>query len=115
VTRDRVVPVVLSVAVIVAVALLQARSRTLAALLAAMPLTAPLAMWIVFAASDGDHRQTADFVASMALGFVAGPAFIAGCWLALRQQWSFPLVLAVGAAAWLGTVLLPSLAWRWMR
>jgi len=60
VTRDRIVPVVLSVAVIVAVALLQARSRTLAALLAAMPLTAPLAMWIVFAASDGDHRQLDD-------------------------------------------------------
>jgi hypothetical protein len=51
----------------------------------------------------------------MGLGFVAGLAFIAGCWLALRQQWGFPLVLAAGAVAWLGTVLLPSLAWRWMR
>ena len=33
-------------------------------------LTAPLAMWIVFSGSRGDHRQTADFVGSMIAGFV---------------------------------------------
>jgi hypothetical protein len=115
VTRDRIIPVLLSVAVIVAVAIVQERSRPLAALLASMPLTAPLAMWIVFSASQGDHRQTADFVASMALGFVAAIAFVAACWLALRQRWPLPAVLASGAVAWLTVVLLPRLAVSWMR
>jgi hypothetical protein len=114
VTRERLLPVVLSVIIIVAVALLQERSRHLAALLAAMPLTAPLAMWIVFSASQGDYRQTADFVASMALGFVAALAFIAACWFGLRHQWGFPVVLGLGAVVWLASVVLPSLVWRWL-
>ena len=62
---ERVIPVVASVLVIVLVAVVQARSRHLAAILATMPLTAPLAMWIVFSASGGDHRQTAEFSRSM--------------------------------------------------
>jgi glycerol-3-phosphate acyltransferase PlsY len=43
-----VLPVVLSVLVIVVVAVVQERSRHLAAIIATVPLTAPLAMWIVF-------------------------------------------------------------------
>jgi hypothetical protein len=45
VIRDRVVPFVLSVLVIVLVAVVQERSRHLGALIATMPVTAPLAMW----------------------------------------------------------------------
>lgn len=60
--QERVVPVVLSVLVILLVAVVQERSRHLAAIIAAMPLSAPLAMWIVFSATHGDQRQTADFV-----------------------------------------------------
>jgi hypothetical protein len=52
--RERVVPVVLSVLVIVLVAILQERSRYLAAIAVTVPLTAPLAMWIVYGANSGD-------------------------------------------------------------
>jgi len=38
------IPVILSVLVIILVAIVQERSRYLAAIIAAMPLTAPLAM-----------------------------------------------------------------------
>jgi len=44
VTRERVVPVVLSLLIIVLVAVVQERSRHLAAIIATMPFTAPLAM-----------------------------------------------------------------------
>jgi len=65
---ERAVTVLLSVLVVVLVAVVQERSRHLAAIIATMPLTAPLAMWIVFSASRGDQRQTADFVGSMVIG-----------------------------------------------
>ena len=51
---ERAVTVVVSAVVVVLVAVLQERSRHLAAIIATMPLTAPLAMWIVFSASRGD-------------------------------------------------------------
>jgi hypothetical protein len=52
------------VLIVIPVAVIQERSRHLAAIIATMPVTAPLAMWIVFSASRGDQRQTADFVGS---------------------------------------------------
>jgi uncharacterized membrane protein (GlpM family) len=107
------VPVVLSVLVIVLVALAQERSRHLAAIIATVPLTAPLAMWIVFSATQGDHSQTADFAGSMLVGVVASLVFVLACWFGFRQHWSFPMVLVFGSAIWLAIVLLPSLVGRW--
>jgi uncharacterized membrane protein (GlpM family) len=115
VIRERVVPVVLSVLIIVLVAAMQERSRYLAAVLATMPLTAPLAMWIVFSASEGDQRQTADFVGSMVLGFAASLVFILACWFGLRQAWGFLVTLVGASAVWLAVVLLPRWVGGWLR
>ena len=72
----------------------------------AMPLTAPLAMWIVFSASRGDQRQTADFVGSMVLGSIASLVFVVACWIGLRQPWGFLVTLAFASAVWLLLVLI---------
>ena len=105
---ERVVPVLFSVLIVVLVAVVQERSRHLAAIIATMPLTAPLAMWIVFSASRGDQRQTADFVGSMVLGSVASLVFVLACWFGLWRQWGFLVSLGVAAAVWLVIVLIPS-------
>jgi uncharacterized membrane protein (GlpM family) len=76
--QERLFPVVVSVVVIILVAVVQERSRYLAAVLASMPLTAPLALWIVFSATKGDHQQTANFAAAMVVGFIGSLAFIVG-------------------------------------
>ena len=107
---ERAVTVVVSVVVVVLVAVLQERSRHLAAIIATMPLTAPLAMWIVFSASRGDQRQTADFVGSMLIGAVGSLLFVLACWFGLRQSWGFVLSLALASAIWLLVVLIP----RWI-
>jgi uncharacterized membrane protein (GlpM family) len=109
------IPVVVSVLVIVLVAVVQERSRYLAAIIATMPLTAPLAMWIVFSASGGDHRQTAEFVGSMAAGFAASMIFLAACWFGFRQAWGFPVTLLVASAIWVAIVALVRLVGRWPR
>jgi len=74
-------PVLVSIAVIVLVAGVQGRSRHLAAVLATMPLTAPLAIWIVYSATDGDSRETVGFTWSLIAGSVASLAFVVACWL----------------------------------
>jgi uncharacterized membrane protein (GlpM family) len=113
--RDRIVPVAVSVLVIVLVAIVQERSRYLAAIIATMPLTAPLAMWIVFSGSGGDQRQTAEFVASMAAGFAASMAFLAVCWFGFRLGWGFAVTLVAAGAIWLGLVALARVVERGLR
>lgn len=107
---EKFVTVLVSVLIVVLVAVIQERSRPLAAIIATMPLTAPLAMWIVFSASRGDQRQTADFVGSMIVGFVGSLVFALACWLGFRRAWGFLPTLTFAAALWLLTVLLP----RWV-
>src|SRR2546425_3065178 len=80
------------------------------AILATMPLTAPLAMWIVFSASSGDQRQTADFVRSMVIGSVASFVFVLACWLGLRQEWGLLVTLALASTVWFLIALIP----RWI-
>jgi len=72
-------------------------------------------MWIVFSASEGDHRPTADFVDSMVLGSAASLAFILACWFGLRQAWGFLVTLVVASAIWLAVVLFPRSVAGWLR
>ena len=110
--QERVLPVVASVIVIILVAVVQERSRHLAAVLASMPLTAPLALWIVFSATKGDHQQTANFAASMVVGFISSLVFIVGCWYGFSRNWSFNLVLSVGAVVW-SLIMVGTRYWLW--
>jgi uncharacterized membrane protein (GlpM family) len=87
VTSDRVMTVLLSVLIVILVAVIQERSRHLAAIIATMPVTAPLAMWIVFSANRGDQGQTADFVGSRVIRSVSSLVFVLACWFGLRLEW----------------------------
>ena len=111
---DRVVSLAVAIGVLVLVAVLHERAPALAAVTATMPLTAPLAMWIVFSSTGGDHQRTADFVWAMVLGFAAAGLFILTCWIGLRQRWAFPLVLAVAAGVWLAAAAGPAVVGRWL-
>ena len=90
----------------VLVAVVQVRSCHLAAILATMKLTIPLAMWIVFSATQGDRRQSAEFAGSMVLGSVATLACILAAWLGFRQEWGFTLTVGFAAVVWLVVVSL---------
>ena len=109
---EKTLPVVASVVIIVLVAVVQQRSRDLAAILASLPLTAPLAAWIVFSASGGDHEHTAQFVRSMLVASIATVIFILACWYGLRQQWPFPVVMATAFGIWGVLVAAPYLVRR---
>jgi hypothetical protein len=72
-------------------------------------------MWIVFSASGGDHRQTADFAASMIVGAAGSIAFVAACWLGFRQAWGFAPTLIAASALWLAIVAAAWAVRAWLR
>ena len=109
---EKIIPVAVSVVIIVLVAVLQERSREMAAIVAVMPITIPLAVWIVFSGSGGSHHQTADFVRSMFAAYLPTLVFITALWYGFRQAWAFPLVIAVAFAVWAALVALPYLVRR---
>jgi hypothetical protein len=109
---EKALPVLASVIIIVLVAVVQERSRDLAAIMATLPLTAPLAAWIVFSASGGDHTHTAQFVRSMLAASIATVLFVLVCWYGLEQRWPFPVVMLVAFAAWSVLVAAPYLVRR---
>lgn len=91
--------------IIAAVAFVQERSRTLAGILAAMPLSIPLAMWIVYAETR-DLAQTAAFARATFLALLPSGAFVLACWLLLARGVPFGWSLASGYTVWLALLLL---------
>ena len=99
-TCQRLTPIVISIAVIILIAILQEQSRVIAAITATMPLTAPLGIWIVYAAQAGDQKAVAEFNGSLFLGIWPTVGFLVAVWLAARTGWRLVPMLAAGYAAW---------------
>ena len=65
-----ILPVLLSIIVIILVAILEKQSKLFAALIAVMPLAAPLALWIVYSSNSGDKIAVSQFSLSLLLGLL---------------------------------------------
>jgi hypothetical protein len=99
-TWRRIAPVLASIAVIVGIAVLRARSKVLAAVTATMPVTTALGLWIVYVAEDGDQTAVVSFARSMFFGLIAAWTFLLTVWLGARAGWGLPRLLLVGYLAW---------------
>jgi len=99
-TAQQVLPVAISVLLIVAIALVQAYSKTVAAVTATMPLTIPLALWIVYAANREDHAAITEFTGSLLMGVIATLVFSLALWLAARAGLRLIPMLAAAYLAW---------------
>jgi uncharacterized membrane protein (GlpM family) len=95
-----VFPVLVSIAVIICVAVLERQSRILAALTATMPLSAPLALWIVSQSSHAEQGAIAQFSLGLVLGILPTVAFLLVVWLAARQGFRLGPMLLAGYATW---------------
>ncbi|HUV95526.1 MAG TPA: hypothetical protein VMX14_11975 [Anaerolineae bacterium] len=101
---QRVVPVLISILTIVIIAAVRAYSKTLAAITAAMPVTIPLALWIVYSGSSGDRATVLQFIEALFITMVANLFFVLAMWLAARSRWRLVPLLVVGYLVW-GVVL----------
>lgn len=97
---QRVLPVIISIAIIILVAVIQEYSKTLAAITATMPLTAPLALWVVYAAAGGDRASVVQFVEALTLSSIPFMIFLVGAWWAARQGWRIMPIMLAGYGSW---------------
>jgi hypothetical protein len=97
---QNVLPVLTSITVIIVVAVLQRHSRLAAAITATMPLTMPLALWIVYASAGGDRGTTAQFTRGMLIGMVPTIGFVVAIFLAARAGMKLVPMLLLGYGIW---------------
>jgi hypothetical protein len=95
-----ILPVILSVIVIIVVAIIEKQSKVIAAITATMPITAALALWIVYASSNGEKSATTQFSLSMVFGFIPTFFFMVAAWLAARAGWRLSGILVAGYGTW---------------
>jgi hypothetical protein len=106
-----VLPIVLSIALIILVAILEKQSRLVAAVTAVMPLGATLAYWVVYSINEGDRTTMESFSRGLVLGLAPTVAFVIAVWLATRAGLKLMPVLAVGYVVWgAGVALLLALS-----
>ena len=95
-----ILPVVLSITVIILVAVFEKQSKLFAALTATMPLSAPLALWIVYSSNAGDKTVMSQFSLSLLLGVLPTVAFLITVWLAARAGMKIGPILLTGYGVW---------------
>ena len=95
-----ILPVIFSVVIIIIVAILEKQSKVIAAITATMPLTAALALWIVYTSANGDKTATSQFSLSMVFGFIPTFFFMVAVWIASRAGMKLGGILLTGYTVW---------------
>ncbi len=99
-TLARTAPVIVSILIILAVAYLRDRSRTLAVIFGTMPVNLPLTLWITFGGIDDSQGAITDFVRSLLWALIATFLWLIVVWLIVRSGWGLLIAVASGYAAW---------------
>jgi hypothetical protein len=107
---QEVLPVIISMGVIILVAVLQRQSKLIAAVTATMPVTIPLALWIVYSSSQGDQQSVEKFSQSLVFGIIPTAAFVVALWITARLGLKLVPMIVVAYAVWAGilAVVLPA-------
>jgi len=102
-----IIPVLLSIVVIILVAVFEKQSKLFAALIATMPLSAPLALWIVYSSNSGNKAAVSQFSLSLLLGLLPTLGFLIAAWLAARAGMKFVPLIVTSYGVWtFGAIIL---------
>jgi hypothetical protein len=101
---QEVFPVLISIGVIILVAVLQKQSKLIAAVTATMPVTIPLALWIVYSSSQGDRQAVENFSQSLVFGIIPTVAFAVALWITARLGLKLAPMIGVAYAVWAATL-----------
>ncbi len=77
---SKVVPVLISIGIIIAIAILRQYSKTIAAIAATMPINVPLGMWIVYAGDSDKQTALAEFSKATMINIIPTLVFIFLAW-----------------------------------
>jgi hypothetical protein len=96
----RIAPVIVSILIIIAVAILRNYSKTLAAIFATMPINIPLGLWVVYGGGDMTNDALAAFTTNMFWNMFPTVLFIGVVVLAVKASWPLLTSIGVGYVAW---------------
>ncbi len=96
-----ILPVIISIIVIIAVAILERQSKFAAAITATMPLGIPLALWIVYSANNGDPVVMQDLTRGLILGIVPTVGFTIAVWICARAELKLIPMLVISYIVWM--------------
>jgi positive regulator of sigma E activity len=101
---SKIAPVLVSIGVIIAVALLREYSKTFAAIAATMPINVPLGLWIIYAGTDGGeaekHKAMADFGELLLVNIFPTVGFLIAAWLLTRSGQGLVATIVGGYVVW---------------
>jgi hypothetical protein len=103
---QEVFPVIISVGVIILVAVLQRQSKLIAAVTATMPVTIPLALWIVYSSNQGEKLAVEQFSRGLILGIIPTAAFAFTLWIGARLGLKLLPMIVFGYTVWGATLML---------
>ncbi|HRE46606.1 MAG TPA: hypothetical protein PLD47_02680 [Aggregatilineales bacterium] len=104
---SKLLPVIVSILIIIAVAILRHYSRAFAAIAATMPINLPLGMWIVFSGTTEGQDQTkllAEFAEAAFYNMFPTVLFIFVAWQMTKAGHSLIAAILVGYVAWAVTL-----------
>jgi hypothetical protein len=111
---SEILPVGISITVLILVALIQRQSKVVAAMTATMPVTIPLALWIVYSSTKGERQAIELFAGGLVRGIIPTVAFVVALWLGTRSGLKlFPTIL-MSYLVWGLTHAVMFLLRRWM-
>jgi hypothetical protein len=93
-------PVITSILMILLVAFLRERSRTLSAILATMPINMALALWIVVGTPEITQQAMVQFVRSLVIGLMPSVVWLIVVFVMLRNGWTMLPAVLVGYGVW---------------
>ena len=97
---QKALPVVASIVIILVVAFLRDRSKTLATIFVTMPINMPLALWVLVSNGPEDSTVLANYVRSLVIGLVPAFIWLGIVYVCLRLGWSLLGSIGAGYAVW---------------
>lgn len=98
---SKIAPVLVSIGVIIAVAVLRQYSKTIAAVAATMPINVPLGLWIVYAGTDSNRQETLrDFSEMLLVNIFPTVAFLIAAYLMTRAGHGLIATIVIGYVTW---------------
>lgn len=97
---QKTLPVIVSIMVIIAVAILRNYSKNFAAIAAVMPMNIPLGMWIVYAGAEDKQATIQQFNSAILINFIPTIIFMLVVWQGAKAGWSLAPMIAAGYVTW---------------
>ncbi|MCA9911867.1 MAG: hypothetical protein KC496_00895 [Anaerolineae bacterium] len=95
-----VLPVLVSIAILIAIAVLRHYSETLTAIASVMPLNVPLGIWIFMSAGDKTSADLTRFTEALLWNIIPTLIFLVLAWWLSRAGYSLFVVIGGGYVAW---------------